>query len=211
MSAAVRYYLHAVALRQSFLGPVAVYLALLAVLFSNDAGSAISAATLTAAALMPICAWLMRIVVGSESAPFADMTRIALGGAFRPGIARCGSVLIVAAGLTGASLVWGIIANPHPYPAATVGVLIAMHLAQAIAGIGIGSVAAPLPAGWSLLALGILVVASTASRFIPPIGPMMWTLGSSSASPSWPVVALVIAQAALTGLLAGAIALARRR
>ena len=101
------------------------------------------AGAITAVARMPAAAWLTRLAATSESAPFAEVTLVALGGSRRRQAARCAAVLAIAVALTGVATLWGRGAEPAPYPAATVIALLGMHLAEACAGIGIGVLIAP--------------------------------------------------------------------
>jgi len=146
---AARYYLRLLVSRQAVLAPVLFYLALVALDYSSPGGPPrlaephLQAGAITAVALMPATAWLTRLVATSESAPFAEVTLVSLGGSRRRQVARSAAVLVIAAGLTGAAMLWGRVADPAPYHAATVIELLGMHLAEACAGAGIGVLIAP--------------------------------------------------------------------
>ena len=89
MTAAARYYLRLLTARQAVLAPVLFYLALVALEYSSPGGPPrlaephLQAGAITAVALMPATAWLTRLVATSESAPFAEVTLVALGGSGR--------------------------------------------------------------------------------------------------------------------------------
>ena len=146
---AARYYLRLLVSRQAVLAPVLFYLALVALDYSSPGGPPrlaephLQAGAITAVALMPATAWLTRLVATSESAPFAEVTLVALGGSRRRQAARSTAVLAIAVVLTGAAMLWGRVADPAPYPAATVIALLGMHVAEACAGAGIGVLIAP--------------------------------------------------------------------
>lgn len=204
MTAAVAYYLRLVAYRQSVLPPVLLYLAVLGMVFAADAGPPVAAAAVTAAALMPLSAWVMRLTALAESRPFAEMSAVALGGTTRQLLARAAAAAVVGAGLSVVSVVWAGLANPHPYDAATVLVVVGMHLAQVVAGVGMGAVLGPplrITAGAAAVAVTVVVLASLLIRWVPPLGPVLDTLVRTPGA-SAPTLLLVIGQAAVTGALA---------
>jgi hypothetical protein len=202
MTAAAAYYLRLLAYRQSAIPPVLFYLGLLALVFADDAGPPVPAATVTAAALMPLSAWLMRLTALSENRPFADVTAVALGGATKRLVARAAAAGSVGTALALVAVVWARAANPHPYrPAQIVAVVIGMHLAQVIAGIGIGALLAPplrVTAGAAAIAMIGLVLLSLLVRWVPPLGPMLYDLGRTPV-PGPVTLLLAIGQAAVLG------------
>ncbi len=140
------YHLRLVALRQAALAPALVYVGLVALVYASDAGPPVSAATVTAVALMPTAAWLYRLVATVESLPFADITLIRLHGRTRRQLTWMVSAVLLAAALGAAAAGWARLANPHPYPAPTLVLIGVLHLAQALAGVGLGClISRPLP------------------------------------------------------------------
>ena len=211
MTAAIQYYLRLIAYRQSALPPILSYLALLAMVFANDAGPPVAAATATSVALMPVCAWLMRVAGTSESRPFAEMTSVALGGGTRRLMARTGAAALLGCGLSVLSVIWARVANPHPYPASTLAIVLGMHLAEVIAGIGVGALLAPplrVAAGAAIVATTALVLLSLLISWMPPLGPVLYRLDRDPV-PGAPTLLVAISQAAVFGglslLTAGAL------
>jgi len=125
---------------------------------------------------MPATAWLTRLVATSESAPFAEVTLVALGGSRRRQAARSTAVLVIAVALACVAMLWGRVADPAPYPAATAIALLGMHLAEACAGAGIGVLIAPplrTRVGTAVVAVTGLTVVSLAVPWLPPLNPVL--------------------------------------
>ena len=223
MITAVRYYLRLLTSRQAVLAPVLAYLSLVAVNYSGTAGPAglaqpaLPAAVVTVVALMPVTAWLTRLVATAESEPFAEVTHVTLGGSVRRQVARSAAAMTVAALLGGAATLWGAVANPAPYPAATVITLLGMHLAEALAGAGVGILIAPplqTRVGTAVAGVTLLTVTSLVVPWLPPLNPLVRTV-LHHPSPSPGMLLLITGQAALLGLasaaLGTAVVRARRR
>jgi hypothetical protein len=197
------YYLRLLAYRQTALPAVGAYLALLAVIYTGDAGAPVPAATVTSAALMPIGALVFRATAGAESLPFADVTLVVMGGLRRRQLARLLAALVVMTLLSAIATIWAATANPHHYPASTVAIIVGMHLSQSLAGVGLGCLlAAPLPVapGASAVALAGVVTASLLIPWLPPLNPLLRTLDHGP-TPSALTIAAVLAQAAALGLI----------
>ena len=171
---------------------------------------------------MPVGAWLHRAAATAEAQPFADTTLVRLGGRARLQLARLASCLLVGAALSVASVVWAAVANPHPYPPATVLLLLGLHLVQAAAGAGLGSCVSPplrVPVGAAVLAVAGWTVASLALPWLPPAGPVLAAFAvegaGGGAAPGggaggrWAAVAAALGFAAATAA-AGAVLGARR-
>jgi hypothetical protein len=223
VSTAIRYYLRLLTSRQAVLAPVLAYLALVAVTYSGTAGPAqlaqppLQAAAVTIVALMPVTAWLTRLVATAESQPFAEVTLVTLGGSLRRQAARSAAAMTVAVLLGAVATLWGTVANPAPYPATTVITLLGMHLAEACAGAGVGILIAPplqTRVGTAVAGVTVLTVASLVVPWLPPLSPLVRTVFHNP-SPSPGVLLLVTGQAALLGLacaaLGTAVVHARRR
>ena len=222
VAAGVVHHLRLLALRQSALPPVLVHLLVLAVLYSADAGPPVPAGALSAALLVPVAAWLHRLAATAESAPFADVSAVRLGGPVRRGAARLLAGLVVGAALAVVSVVWAVLANPHPYPPRTVALLLGLHLVQAAAGAGLGSCVSPplrVPVGAAVLAVAGWTVGSLALPWLPPAGPVLAAFAvegaGGGAAPGggaggrWAAVAAALGFAAATAA-AGAVLGARR-
>jgi hypothetical protein len=220
---AAGYYLRLLTSRQAVLAPVLVYLALVAVNYSGTAGPAsvaeppLQAAVVTIVALMPVTAWLTRLVATAESQPFAEVTLVSLGSSLRRQVARSAAAMSVAVLLGAAATLWGAVANPAPYPATTVITLLGMHLAEACAGAGIGILIAPplrTRVGTAVAGVTVLTIASLVVPWLPPLNPLLQAVFHHP-SPSPGLLLVVTGQAALVGLasaaLGTAVVRARRR
>jgi hypothetical protein len=207
------YYLRLVAYRQTAIAPLLVFVALVAALYASPAGKPIPAGAIPAVALMPVAAWLTRIVLTAESEPYADVTLVSLGSAAARRNARALAAMAMAAALTLLSVVWAIAANnARQYTLAAVVVIVAMCLAEAVAGVGLGLLLGPpLPVATSVLSLTAVVILSLIGPWVPPLNPLLRVVMRTD-TPSSVTLALVTAQAALTGILAaGASALTADR
>ena len=207
MTAAARYYLRLLTSRQAVLAPVLFYLAVVALDYSSPGGPPrlaephLRAGAITAVALMPATAWLTRLVATSESPPFAEVTLVALGGRRRQA-ARSTAVLAIAVVLTGVAMLWGGVADPAPYPAATVIALLGMHLAEACAGAGIGVLIAPplrTRVGTAVAAITGLTLVSLGVPWLPPLNPVLQAAFHHQTA-GLPLLLLVTGQAAALGL-----------
>lgn len=171
-----RYSLLLLALRQSALAPALTYLGLVAAVYASDAGPPVPAGTVTAVALLPICAWLARLVASAESAPFADITLLRLGGPARRQLIWWSCTMLVGAAFTIVAIGWARIANPHPYTARTLVLLALLHLVQAACGAGLGGLLArpyPVATGAAVLVVTGVMVASLVIVQVPPVGPVI--------------------------------------
>ncbi|GAA4986250.1 hypothetical protein [Kineococcus glutinatus] len=194
----VGYHLRLLLARQSAVPPVLAVLAVLAVLYATDAGPPVAAGALTAAILVPVTAWLHRAVTGAESPPFADATLVRLGGGVRRQLTWCATTLLVGAALGAVSVLWAVVANPHPYPVATVALLALLHAVGAWAGTGLGClVSRPLRVrtGTAVLVVTGGCALSLAVPWLPPAGPLLAAFASAQASTADRVGALAAAVA----------------
>jgi hypothetical protein len=208
-----RYGLLLLALRQSALAPALTYLALVAAVYASDAGPPVAAGTVTAAGLLPICAWLGRLVAGAESDPFADITLLRLGGPVRRQLTWWCSTMLVAAAFTVVAVVWARIANPHPYSARTLVLLVVLHLLQAACGAGLGGwLARPyhVSSGAAVLVVTAVLVLSLVIHQVPPLGPMIKAFAADGSSDAAQVAAVAEAAAVAVVLVAGCCLFSRR-
>jgi hypothetical protein len=203
--AATTYYVVITARKQAVLAPIFVLLAVVGIVYATDAGPPLAAATVPAAALVPIGAWIMRLVATAESKPFADVTLVALGSQVRRHITRGVASLVFGVGLCGVATLWARIANTHhDYASGVVVVIALMNLACVIAGVGLGALISPplgVTAGAGALAATIIVLVSLVIRFVPPLGPVLDAYLAHRASGR-----IALAEAALLGLIAFSVA-----
>jgi hypothetical protein len=208
-----RYSLLLLALRQSAMAPTLTYLALVAAVYASDAGPPAAAGSVTAVALLPVCAWLARLVASAESQPFADITLLRLGGATGRHLIWWLTTMVVAVALTVVAIVWARAANPHPYPARTIGLLVLLHLVQAACGAGLGGLLArpfAVGTGAAVLIVTGLVVLSLVVYQVPPVGPVVKAFAADGSSDARQIAAVLEAAAMALALLAAGCLLSRR-
>jgi hypothetical protein len=203
------------AYRQAVLAPMLAYLTLVAIIYASPGGPPLPPGAITAAALMPVTAWLVRLTATSESAPFAEITLTALGGPLRRQAARLMATLAVGVGLGVVATVWGSLANPEPYLTPTVITLLGMHAAQACAGAGVGIFISPpfqVRVGTAVTFVTVLTLVSLVVPWFPPLNPLLRAVFEND----WPgagTLFAVIGQAGVVGLagvLAGAVLIRNR-
>jgi hypothetical protein len=81
----------------------------------------------------------------------------------------------------------------HPYPAPTLVLIGVLHLAQALAGVGLGCLISrplPVPVGVAVLAVTSVVVVSLVVFWLPPLGPMLAAFAGRHATGQVQVLAL---------------------
>jgi len=208
VTTAVRYYLRLLTSRQAVLAPVLVYLSIVAVNNATPADTLktelpLRAGAVTAVALMPVTAWLTRLVATSESAPFAEITLVNLGGSLRRQAARSAAVLAIAVPLACVATLWGLLVNAHRHhPASVVVVLLGMHVAEACAGAGIGILIAPplrTRVGTAVAGVTGLTLLSLLVPWLPPLNPVLQAT-FRHVSPAPRLLWLVTGQAVALGL-----------
>jgi hypothetical protein len=209
VSAAVRYYLELGVRKQAVLAPVLVFVVVLAIVYATDAGPPLAAAAIPAAALVPLGAWIMRLVATSESASFADITIVAVGSPLRRQLMRATAAACIGGVLTAAACVWAVLANPHPYPPGAILEIAITTLAAAIAGIGLGALFAPplrVGDGAAMLVVSVVVLVSLIVRWMPPLGPLLHAF-IGGPPPALRRAVVGIGQAALFGVVLFALSL----
>jgi hypothetical protein len=213
MIAATGYYLRLLVYRQAVFPPALAYLGLVAAIYASPAGPPLSPGAVTSVALMPVSAWLARLAATAESAPFAEVSLVALGSMVRRQVARSAAALTVAVALGAAATLWGALANPAPYPPSTVIALLGMHVAEACAGAGVGALLAPplhTRVGSAVAVVAAIVLASLLIPWLPPLNPLL-RIGNQHTAPGPVTLLLVTAQAAAVGVAAATAAAAAIR
>ena len=202
MIAATGYYLRLIVYRQAVLAPVLAYLCLVAIIYAGPAGPPLSPGSITAVALMPVTAWLVRLTATCESAPFAEITLTVLGGPLRRQAARLAATLAVGVALGVVATVWGSLVNPVPYLTPTVITLVGMHVAEACAGAGVGILISPplrVRVGTAVTVVTVVTLVSLVVPWLPPLNPVLRAVYQND----WPgpgTLFAVIGQAGLVGL-----------
>lgn len=204
MTVALGYYLRLLLVRQSALAPVLTFVAITALVYAAPAGPPLQAGTVTAVALFPVAAWLTRTVSTAESAPYAAVTLVTLGSSTRRLMARAATALVAVTALAVSAVCWGAVANGSAsYPATTVLALVALHLSQGVAGVGVGTLVSPPVAvrpGLAVALVTVLMVLSLSVPWFPPVQPLMRATAGDG-HPGAGVLLMVVAQAVAVGAL----------
>ncbi len=176
MSALCRYQLADVLRSQRWVPSLLLYVVVLGMIYATDAGPAVPAYGATGVAVFPIAAWLARIVLSSEDMVARQVTAAAARGQLRVQAALLASAVIAALPLIVLAVTWAAVANHgavHGWEAWLGG--LGIHLVFALAGTGLGALAAP-PILHRPGAAVPGIVAVTLLSLIIPASPVRWTL-----------------------------------
>lgn len=156
------------AVSQWFFAPMLVFLAVLGIIYATDAGSPLQPAAVTAIALIPVMMWLTVLAHRVDGRELARAFAAHVGGRARAHLAADLCLVPFAVTLVVLAVVWPVIGQgAHPHPPALVLRMIALHLAAALFGIGLGSALALIErTGWRLIVaiavfLGLVIVRDT--------------------------------------------------
>jgi ABC-type Mn2+/Zn2+ transport system ATPase subunit len=153
---------------QWFAAPMLVFLAVLSIMYATDAGPPLQPAAVTAIALIPMATWLTVLAHRVDGRELARAFAAHAGGRARAHLATdiCVVPYVVALGV--AAIVWPLASQgSHPHPAMLVLRMLALQLAAAAFGIGLGSLLALIDRiGWRLIVavavfLGLVIVQPT--------------------------------------------------
>jgi hypothetical protein len=217
MSALIRYQLAAVLHGQRYLAPLLLFVIALSVLTINDQGPLTGSYAVSAGSLLIAMCWLTVTIVNHEDPVRRAVTAVTAGG-FRA-VLRAEILLALLAGavLTGAGLVFPIVAGQHVWTgddlAAGLLALLTSVLTGTAAGLACSRLVVPRP-GYSLLLALVVVIALPVTPGLPPVNPMLRIL--SGAHPPRDQLAplagcLVVAAVLLVVAAAGARLVAERR
>jgi len=207
--ALVRYLLADVLRGQRFLAPLLVYLAVLGMLYSGDAGASLPAYAGSCALLFPVAAWFAVVFASAEDPVQRAVTVVAAGGWGRVLTAVASLTAVVVAALALLATLWPVLTNPHPYTASDIAIGFAAHLVCGLNGAGAGLLLARpviVRIGYTVLwVTAVVVVTFTAGR-PTPVGVVLGALADQRV----PIGALVFSAACALVLLAAAVAVGRR-
>jgi energy-coupling factor transporter ATP-binding protein EcfA2 len=159
---------------QWFLAPAMLFLFVLGIVYASDAGPPLQAAAVTAITLVPALTWLSVLAHRVDGRELARAFAAHSGGRGRAHLATDLGLVPFAVLLALAALVAPLISQgSHPHPLMLDVRIVALHLAAAVFGAGLGSLLALIErAGWRLLTavaafLVLFVVRDT------PMGPLL--------------------------------------
>ncbi|MGZ3146837.1 hypothetical protein ACVDFE_33540 [Lentzea chajnantorensis] len=209
MTSLVRYLAADVLRGQRFLAPVLVFLGVMGMLFSSDAGQPLEAYSGSAALLYPVCAWMAVVVATSEDVVRREITVVSAGGWSRVLGAVAVVAVLFAVAMAVLAAVWPVVTNPHPYTVGEFLVGLGAHTAVALLGVGVGLMfARPVfdAIGRTVLAVFTVVVLTYPLGRGTPLGWVLDALGHNQVS-----LSVLWAGAVGAVLVAGAVALGVRR
>ena len=173
MTALLRYQLADLAGSQRWVAPTLGYLTLLGFVYASDAGPAVPAFGVTALGLIPVAAWLTRQVLSTEDDAARQVTAASAGGTVRVQAALLVSSLLALLPFVVIAVAWAFVAdhaNVRTGPQVAGGA--AIHLVFAVAGLGLGALAArPLVRPPGLAAL--VIVGGFVLSLIVPWSPVL--------------------------------------
>ena len=205
----VRYLAADVFRGQRYLAPSLVFLGVLGMLFSSDAGQPLEAYSGSSALLYPIAAWMAVVVATSEDVVRREITVVSAGGWSRVLTAAALVAVVLALAMALLAAVWPVVTNPHPYTAGEFFVGLGAHTVSALLGVGVGLMfARPVfdSIGRTVLAVFSVVVLTYPLGRATPLGWVLDALGHNQFS-------LSVVWAGVIGVLlvSGAVALGVRR
>jgi hypothetical protein len=209
MISLVRYLAADVFRGQRYLAPLLVFLGVMGMLFSSDAGQPLEAYSGSSALLYPIAAWMAVVVATSEDVVRREITVVSAGGWSRVLTAAALVAVLIALAMALLAAVWPVVTNPHPYTAGDFFAGLGAHVASVLLGVGVGLMfARPVfgTVGRTVLAVfGVVVLTYPLGR-VTPLGWVLDALGHNQFSPSvlWAGVVGIV-------LVSGAVALGVRR
>lgn len=209
MISLVRYLAADVLRGQRYLAPLLVFLGVMGMLFSADAGQPLEAYSGSSALLYPTAAWMAVVVATSEDVVRREITVVSAGGWSRVLTAAALVAVLFALAMAVLAAVWPVATNPHPYTVREFFVGLGAHTVCALLGVGVGLMfARPVfdSVGRTVLAVFSVVVLTYPLGRWTPLGWVLDALGHNQASLSvlWAGVVGVV-------LVGGAVALGVRR
>lgn len=185
MISLVRYLAADVLRGQRYLAPLLVFLGVMGMLFSSDAGQPLEAYSGSAALLYPITAWMAVVVATSEDVVRREITVVSAGGWSR--VLTAAALVAVAFALVMAlvAAVWPVVTNPHPYTVGQFFVGLGAHAVCALLGSGVGLMfARPVfdSIGRTVLAVFSVVVLTFPLGRVTPLGWVLDALGHNQVS-----------------------------
>lgn len=167
------------------MAPLLVFLGVLGMLFSSDAGQPLEAYSGSSALLYPITAWMAVVVATSEDVVRREITVVSAGGWTRVLTAAALVAVAIALVMALVAAIWPVITNPHPYTVGQFFVGLVGHTVCALLGVGVGLMfARPVfdSIGRTVLAVFAVVVLTYPLGRATPLGWVLDALGHNQFS-----------------------------
>lgn len=209
MIALVKYLVADILRGQRYLAALLVYSAVLAMLYTGDAGASLPAYAGSCALIFPVAAWFAVVFASAEDPIQRSVTVVAAGGWGRVLSAVAALTVVVVAVLALLATWWPVLTNPHPYTVSDVVVGYAAHLVCGLNGAGVGLLLArPVIArsGHTFLWVTAVVVVTFAVGRATPVGVVLEFLADQRVS----VPALAFSGVFALVLLAAAVVVGQR-
>lgn len=155
------------AVSQWFAAPALLFLGVLAIIYSAGAGPALQTAAVTAITLVPVLMWMTVLAHRVNGRELGRAFAAHVGGRARAHLAADLCLVPYAVALTVFAIVWPVLSQGGPHPFMLLLRMIALQLAAAVLGIGLGSVLALIERmGYRVITglalfLGLLVIPHT--------------------------------------------------
>ena len=180
---------------QRFLPPLVAYLGTLAILYAFPPGPILPAYGLTAALILPVCAWLTVNLHNSEDPVQAGVTVVNAGGFGRVMIGKTTVAVGWLLALTVTSLIWPMVSHGQFYAPGDLAEGLVAHLTCGLTGIAIGTCCIRSIIRRQGYAFAIAFLLSLVGLFDRALAPANETIRLLSAAPPRPsaVVLLLLA------------------
>jgi len=202
VSALCRYQLADFLRSQRWVPPLLVYLIVLGLVYSLDAGPAVPAYGVTAVAVFPVAAWLTRMMVTTEDPVAREITAATARGQLRVQAALLVSAGIATLPFVALAIGWAGVANHHNihgWSAWLGGV--GIHLVFAVLGVGLGALLAPpilhRPGVLGIIAVTLLSIIIRASPVAGALGVLTRNPQRGFAAAITPPIAVLLALTAV--------------
>ncbi|MET7519782.1 hypothetical protein ABZS88_41695 [Streptomyces sp. NPDC005480] len=209
MIALVRYMFTVLVLSQRYLAPLLLFLGLVAVLTSSDAGPLTATYASVAGAMLLCSIWLTMALIGLEDQPHRSIVVVSSGSHLRVLLAAVGTAAVWCLLLTAAGLVLPLMFGTRTPGLADLALGTEAQLTCAFTGIAIGLVCSRLVfrrQGYALVLALVLLLAVLLGKGVSPVNIMLTHLQNASDSTD-ALVPTGVLLAAAAGFLAVAVAI----
>jgi hypothetical protein len=183
--ALVRYMFTTLLLSQRYLAPLLLFLGLVTVLTSSDAGPLTATYASVAGAVLPCSVWLTMALIGLEDQPHRSIVVVSAGSRLRVLLATVGTAAVWCLLLTAAGLVLPLMLGTHTLGLADLVLGAEAQLTCAFTGMAIGLVCSRLVfrrQGYALVLALVLLLAVLLGKGVSPVNIMLTRLQDSSDS-----------------------------
>ncbi|MFI0464865.1 hypothetical protein ACH347_12360 [Saccharopolyspora sp. 5N102] len=181
----IRYQLAILGHSQRYLPPVLLYIALLAIFYSNNDGPALPGFAVTAAGLLVVAGWMTIALVDVEDVVQRTVTRAHAGSMARMLASVVLAVLCCSIGLAVLSVAWAEISHGLDHPPGDLGIGLLAHVACAAFGVAVALPCSGLVVrriGYTVIAAAALFAITLLAKWIPLAFPLLLALSADATS-----------------------------